>query len=85
MESKPKEPQNISNENNNQIKSNEVESENKINEEDINIDLIQKKLEEQGEVNNLENDFFSNKLDTLLENIAKIIASEKYFIILITI
>ena len=80
MESKPKEPQNISNENNNQIKSNEVESENKINEEDINIDLIQKKLEEQGEVNNLENDFFSNKLDTLLENIAKIIASEKYFI-----
>ena len=80
MESKPKEPQNISNENNNQIKSNELESENKINEEDINIDLIQKKLEEQGEVNNLENDFFSNKLDTLLENIAKIIASEKYFI-----
>ena len=80
MESKPKETQNISNENNNQIKSNEVESENKINEEDINIDLIQKKLEEQGEVNNLENDFFSNKLDTLLENIAKIIASEKYFI-----
>ena len=82
MESKPKEPQNISNENNNQIKSNEVESENKINEEDINIDLIQKKLEEQGEVNNLENDFFSNKLDSLLENIAKIIATEKYFIIL---
>ena len=80
MESKPKETQNISNENNNQIKPNEVESENKINEEDINIDLIQKKLEEQGEVNNLENDFFSNKLDTLLENIAKIIASEKYFI-----
>ena len=80
MESKPKEPQNISNENYNQIKPNEVESENKINEEDINIDLIQKKLEEQGEVNNLENDFFSNKLDTLLENIAKIIASEKYFI-----
>ena len=80
MESKPKETQNISNENNNQIKSKEVESENKINEEDINIDLIQKKLEEQGEVNNLENDFFSNKLDTLLENIAKIIASEKYFI-----
>ena len=80
MESKPKESQNISNENNNQIKPNEVESENKINEEDINIDLIQKKLEEQGEVNNLENDFFSNKLDTLLENIAKIIASEKYFI-----
>ena len=65
---------------NRKIKSNEVESENKINEEDINIDLIQKKLEEQGEVNNLENDFFSNKLDTLLENIAKIIASEKYFI-----
>ena len=80
MESKPKETQNISNENNNQIKPNEVERENKINEEDINIDLIQKKLEEQGEVNNLENDFFSNKLDTLLENIAKIIASEKYFI-----
>ena len=80
MESKPKETQNISNENKNQIKPNELERENKINEEDINIDLIQKKLEEQGEVNNLENDFFSNKLDTLLENIAKIIASEKYFI-----
>ena len=76
MESKP-----ISNENNNQIKTNEINNENKINEEEINIDLIQKKLEEQGEANNLENDLFSNKLDSLLENIAKIIATEKYFII----
>ena len=82
MESKPKETQNISNENNNKIKSNEEQNENKIIEEDINIEHIQKKLEEQGEVNNLENNFFSNKLDSLLENIAKIIATEKYFIIL---
>ena len=74
----PKESQNLLNENNNnKNKSNEMGSENKINEEEINIDLIQKKLEEQGEVNNIENDLFSNKLDSLLENIAKIIASEK--------
>ena len=82
MESKPKETQSISNDNNNKNKSNEEQNENKIIEEDINIEHIQKKLEEQGEVNNLENDFFSNKLDSLLENIAKIIATEKYFIIL---
>ena len=76
MESKPKESQNLLNEN----KNNEIKNENKINEEEINIDLIQKKLEEQGEANNIENDLFSNKLDSLLENIAKIIASEKYLI-----
>ena len=81
MESKPKESQNLLNENNNnKNKPNEMSSENKINEEAMNIDLIQKKLEEQGEANNIENDLFSNKLDSLLENIAKIIASEKYFI-----
>ena len=74
----PKESQNLLNENNNnKNKPNEMSSENKINEEEINIDLIQKKLEEQGEANNIENDLFSNKLDSLLENIAKIIASEK--------
>ena len=78
MESKPKESQNLLNENNNnKNKPNEMSSENKINEEEMNIDLIQKKLEEQGEANNIENDLFSNKLDSLLENIAKIIASEK--------
>ena len=49
-------------------------------EEDLNIEEIQKKLEEQGEVNSSENDLFSNKLDCMLENIACIIASEKYFI-----
>ena len=48
--------------------------------EDLNIEEIQKKLEEQGEVNSSENDLFSNKLDCMLENIACIIASEKYFI-----
>ena len=36
-----------------------------------------KVFSEQGEENNLENDLFSNKLDSLLENIACIIASEK--------
>lgn len=72
MESKPKESQNIINENNNINQSNEINIE-----ENINIDKIQKKLEEQGEVNSIENDSFSNKLDSLLENIAKIIASEK--------
>ena len=81
MESKPKESQNIINEINNKNLQNEIINENRINEE-INIDQIQKKLEAQGEVNNIENDLFSNKLDSLLENIAKIIASEKYLYIL---
>ena len=77
MESKPKESQNTINENNNKEKTNEIRTENIIKEENLNIEQIQKKLEEQGEANNLENDLFSNKLDSLLENIACIIASEK--------
>ena len=78
MESKPKESQNISNnEKNNKEKPNEIKPENIIKEENINIEQIQKKLDEQGEENNIENDLFSNKLDSLLENIACIIASEK--------
>jgi len=77
MESKPKEYQNLLNENNNKEKSNEIKTENIIKEENLSIEQIQKKLEEQGEENNIENDLFSNKLDGLLENIACIIASEK--------
>ena len=77
MEPKPKEYQNLSNENNNKEKSNEIKTENIIKEENLSIEQIQKKLEEQGEENNIENDLFSNKLDGLLENIACIIASEK--------
>ena len=46
-------------------------------EEDINIEDIQKKLEEQEEANNNDNDLFSHNLDNMLENIACIIASEK--------
>ena len=77
MESKPKETQNLLNENSNKEKSNEIKSENIIKEENLSIEQIQKKLEEQGDENNIENDLFSNKLDGLLENIACIIASEK--------
>ena len=78
MDSKPKESQNLLIENNNKEKQNEINTENKINEEEeMNIEKIQKKLEEQGEDNNAENDLFSNKLDSLLENIACLIASEK--------
>ena len=77
MESKPKESQNLLNENINKEKSNEIKAENIIKEENLSIEQIQKKLEEQGEENNIENDLFSNKLDGLLENIACIIASEK--------
>ncbi len=76
MESKPKESQNTIIETNNKQNQEEV-NENKMIEEDLNIEEIQKKLEEQGEENNIENDLFSNKLDSLLENIACIIASEK--------
>ena len=79
MESKPKESQNTIIENNNKQNQEEI-NENKMIEEDLNIEEIQKKLEEQGEVNSSENDLFSNKLDCMLENIACIIASEKYFI-----
>ena len=77
MESKPKESQNLLNENIYKEKSNEIKTENIIKEENLSIEQIQKKLEEQGEENNIENDLFSNKLDGLLENIACIIASEK--------
>ena len=77
MESKPKESQNLLNENINKEKSNEIKTENIIKEENLSIEQIQKKLEEQGEENNIENDLFSNKLDGLLENIVCIIASEK--------
>jgi hypothetical protein len=50
---------------------------NKGNEEDINIEELQKKLEEQEDINNNENDLFSHNLDNMLENIACLIASEK--------
>ena len=72
MEAKSKEPQ-INNINN----INEINIENKNNDEDINIEEIQKKLEEQEETNINENDLFSHNLDNMLENIACIIASEK--------
>ena len=52
-------------------------NENKINEEDINIEEIQKKLEEQDDDNSNENELFSHNLDNMLENIACLIASEK--------
>ena len=48
MESKPKESQNTINENNNKEKTNEIRTENIIKEENLNIEQIQKKLEEQG-------------------------------------
>ena len=50
---------------------------NKGNEEDVNIEEIIKKLEEQEDINNNENDLFSHNLDNKLENIACLIASEK--------
>ena len=76
MEAKSKEPQ-ISNQINNINNINEINIENKNNDEDINIEEIQKKLEEQEETNINENDLFSHNLDNMLENIACIIASEK--------
>ena len=76
MESKTKEipNNNLSNEKN---LINEINNEDKNNDEDINIEEIQKKLEEQEDNNNNENDLFSHNLDNMLENIACIIASEK--------
>ena len=77
MESKPKETKNEDKNSNNNI-INEINIDNKnYEEEDINIEDIQKKLEEQEEANNNDNDLFSHNLDNMLENIACIIASEK--------
>ena len=77
METNSKE---IKNDNQNNINNinNEIKMEAKSNEEeDINIEEIQKKLEEQEEERNNDNDLFYNNLDNMLENIACIIASEK--------
>ena len=77
METNSKE---IKNDNQNNIINinNEIKIEAKSNEEeDINIEEIQKKLEEQEEASNNDNDLFSHNLDNMLENIACIIASEK--------
>ena len=77
MESKPKETKNEDKNSNDNI-INEINIDNKNNEEeDINIEDIQKKLEEQEEASNNDNDLFSHNLDNMLENIACIIASEK--------
>ena len=77
MESKPKETKNEDKNSNNNI-INEINIDQKNNEEeDINIEDIQKKLEEQEEASNNDNDLFSHNLDNMLENIACIIASEK--------
>ena len=73
MESKQKEIQT----NNNININNEMKNENKIDEENIDIEDIQKKLEEQEEGNNNENDLFSHNLENMLDNIARIITSEK--------
>jgi len=63
---------------NNDNINNEIKTGAKNNEdEDINIEEIQKKLEEQEEASNNDNDLFSHNLDNMLENIACIIASEK--------
>ena len=77
METNSKE---IKNDNQNNINNinNEIKMEAKSNEEeDINIEEIQNKLEEQEEASNNDNDLFSHNLDNMLENIACIIASEK--------
>jgi hypothetical protein len=77
MESNPKETKNEDKNSNNNI-INEINIDNKNNEEeDINIEDIQKKLEEQEEASNNDNDLFSHNLDNMLENIACLIASEK--------
>ena len=73
MESKQNE---IKGNNNINIK-NEINDENKIDEEKIDIEEIQKKLEEQEENNNNENDLFSHNLENMLDNIARLITAEK--------
>ena len=75
METIKKEAQN-NNENNNNV-INEINIEKKENEGDIDIEEIQKKLEEQEDANNNDNELFSHNLDNMLENIACLIASEK--------
>ena len=75
METIKKETQN-NNENNNNV-INEINFEKKENEGDIDIEEIQKKLEEQEDANNNDNELFSHNLDNMLENIACLIASEK--------
>ena len=76
MESKIKEISDINKSNEKNI-INEINNENKNKDEDINIEEIQKKLEDQEEANNNENDLFSHNLDNMLENIACLITSEK--------
>ena len=76
MEVKSKERQ-INNQINNINNIFEINTENNNNDEDINIEEIQKKLEEQEDNNNNESGLFSHNLDNILENIACIIASEK--------
>ena len=56
---------------------NEINDENKIDEEKIDIEEIQKKLEDQEENNNNENDLFSHNLENMLDNIARLITAEK--------
>ena len=63
--------------NNNTNIINEINDENKIDEEKIDIEEIQKKLEEQEENNNNENDLFSHNLENMLDNIARLITAEK--------
>ena len=63
--------------NNNTNIINEINDENKIDEEKIDIEEIQKKLEDQEENNNNENDLFSHNLENMLDNIARLITAEK--------
>ena len=77
METKPKENQINNQINNNTNIINEINNENKIDDENIDIEEIQKKLEEQEENNNNDNDLFSHNLENMLDNIARIITSEK--------
>ena len=77
METKPKENQTNNQINNNTNIINEINNENKIDDENIDIEEIQKKLEEQEENNNNDNDLFSHNLENMLDNIARIITSEK--------
>lgn len=76
METKPKDQINNQINNNTNI-INEINNENKIDDENIDIEEIQKKLEEQEENNNNDNDLFSHNLENMLDNIARIITSEK--------
>ena len=68
METKPKENQINNQINNNTNIINEINNENKIDDENIDIEEIQKKLEEQEENNNNDNDLFSHNLENMLIN-----------------